>query len=168
MCYYVFISDSVPDALSYNRQTNEEKYEKIWNFKKKFLSLQRERRNQVEPRCAERWHGCGYTEMMSNSTLPLDFFHSDIELVTCGQLLYFLILRQSKLCRVFHLCRCNEINLGYEFTTYLHLIIRMNDELRLSVSIDKALAIVIEVHLETILRETYQIGIGNYQAFRGF
>ena len=51
-------SDSVPDALSYNRQTNEEKYEKIWNFKKKFLSLQRERRNQVEPRCAERWHLC--------------------------------------------------------------------------------------------------------------
>ena len=113
-------SDSVPDALSYNRQTNEEKYEKIWNFKKKFLSLQRERRNQVEPRCAERWHGCGYTEMMSNSTLPLGFFHSNIELVTCGQLLYFQILRQSKLSRVFHLCSCNEINLCHKLTTYLH------------------------------------------------
>ena len=30
----------------------------IWNIQKYFLSLQRERRNQVEPRCAERWHLC--------------------------------------------------------------------------------------------------------------
>ena len=29
---------------------------KIWKYGKKFLSLQCERRNQVEPRCAERWH----------------------------------------------------------------------------------------------------------------
>jgi hypothetical protein len=35
--------------------------------------LQRERRNQVEPRCAERWHGCGNTEMMSNSTFLRPF-----------------------------------------------------------------------------------------------
>jgi hypothetical protein len=27
--------------------------------------------------------------MMSNSTLPLGFFHSSIELVTCGQLFIF-------------------------------------------------------------------------------
>ena len=32
-------------------------------------------RNRVEPRCAERWHGCSNAEMMSNSTLPLGFFH---------------------------------------------------------------------------------------------
>ena len=28
----------------------------IWKYQKKFLTLQRERRSQVEPRCAERWH----------------------------------------------------------------------------------------------------------------
>ena len=45
-----------------------------------------ERWNQVEPRCAERWHGCGDAEMMSNSTLPLGFLHLNIELTTRGQL----------------------------------------------------------------------------------
>ena len=49
-----------------------------WKFQIYFLLLQRERRSQVEPRCAERWHGCGNTEMMSNSTLPLGFLHSKI------------------------------------------------------------------------------------------
>jgi len=51
--------------------------EKIWKFRKFFLSLQRLMRNRVEPRCAERWHGCRVkpVEMMSNSTLPLGFFH---------------------------------------------------------------------------------------------
>ena len=70
---------------------NEEIYENFWNSQKKFLSLQRERRSQVEPRCAERWHGWRVkpTEMMSNSTLPLGFLHSSIELVTCGQLFKF-------------------------------------------------------------------------------
>jgi hypothetical protein len=70
---------------------NEEIYENFWNSQKKFLSLQRERRSQVEPRCAERWHGWRVkpTEMMSNSTLPLGFLHSNTELVTCGQLFIF-------------------------------------------------------------------------------
>ena len=30
----------------------------IWNLQRMFVSLQRERRNRVEPRCAERWHLC--------------------------------------------------------------------------------------------------------------
>ena len=37
-------------------------WQKAWKFQKEFVSLQRERWNQVEPRCAERWHGrsfCG-------------------------------------------------------------------------------------------------------------
>ena len=34
------------------------KQEIIWKFQNIFLSLQRERWNQVEPRCAERWHLC--------------------------------------------------------------------------------------------------------------
>ena len=33
-------------------------YLKIWKIREKCLSLQCERRNQVEPRCAERWHLC--------------------------------------------------------------------------------------------------------------
>ena len=28
----------------------------IWKYQKNCLSLQRERWNQVEPRCEERWH----------------------------------------------------------------------------------------------------------------
>ena len=28
----------------------------IWKFARLFVSLLRERRNQVEPRCVERWH----------------------------------------------------------------------------------------------------------------
>jgi hypothetical protein len=39
----------------YFRQSKE-KGRKIWNSQKKYLPLQRERRSQVEPRCAERWH----------------------------------------------------------------------------------------------------------------
>ena len=64
---------------------------KIWIYRKNFIYLQRERRSQVEPRCAERWHGWRVkpTEMMSNSTLPLGFLHSNTELVTCGQLFIF-------------------------------------------------------------------------------
>ena len=33
-------------------------WQKTWMFQKLFLSLRRERWNQVEPRCAERWHLC--------------------------------------------------------------------------------------------------------------
>ena len=32
--------------------------QKAWKFHKLIVSLQRERRNRVEPRCAERWHLC--------------------------------------------------------------------------------------------------------------
>ena len=70
-------------------------------FREFFLSLHRvidfsrlpkqERWNQVEPRCAERWHGCGNAEMMSNSTLPLGFLHLGYSWSRVGQLLYFAI-----------------------------------------------------------------------------
>jgi len=61
-----------------------ERRKKNWKITEKCLSLQRERRCQVEPRCAERWHGYRLkpVEMMSNSTLPLGFLHSNIELAT--------------------------------------------------------------------------------------
>ena len=67
------------------------KWRKVWNITGNCLSLQRERWNQVEPRCAERWHGCGDAEMMSNSTLPLGFLHLNIELTTRGQFFYILL-----------------------------------------------------------------------------
>ena len=86
-------SPSPPSKSLYNRYKEKTKIialisRKTCNFQIKTLSLQRERRNRVEPRCAERWHGWRRNpkEMMSNSTLPLGFFHSSIELVTCGQL----------------------------------------------------------------------------------
>ena len=54
-----------------------------------FVSLQRERRNRVEPRCVVidvvackartvAWLQAKPVEMMSNSTLPLGFLHSNI------------------------------------------------------------------------------------------
>ena len=51
---------------------------------KKYL-CNAEGENQVEPRCAERWHGRRVkpVEMMSNSTLPLGFLHS----ITAGHVL---------------------------------------------------------------------------------
>ena len=101
-------------------------------------------------------------EMMSNSTLPLGFLHSNTELVTCGQLLYFPILRKGKLSRVFYLCSSNEIDKLHHLSTYLHLIIGMNDEFRGTICIDKALTIVVEIHLETVLGKSYQIIIINY------
>ena len=81
----------------------------------------------------ERWHGCRVipTEMMSNSTLPLGFLHSNTELVTCGQLLYFPILGQRKLSRVFHSGRSNEIHLFDQFTANLHFVVRVNYKFRL-------------------------------------
>ena len=109
----------------------------IWKIREKCLSLQRERRSQVEPRCAERWHGCGNTEMMSNSTLPLGFLHSNTELVTCGQLLYFPILGQRKLSRVFHSGCSNEVHLCDQFSANLHFVVRMNYKLLLPVCVDE-------------------------------
>ena len=73
------------------RDSTKKKWRKVWNITGNCLSLQRERWNQVEPRCAERWHGCGDAEMMSNSTLPLGFLHLNIELTTRGQLFYILL-----------------------------------------------------------------------------
>ena len=39
-----------PSLLRQNFRQN------TWKFQKLIVSLQRERRNRVEPRCAERWH----------------------------------------------------------------------------------------------------------------
>ena len=64
---------------------------KIWNLQKKYLSLQCERSNQVEPRCAERWHGCRNAEMMSNSTLPLGF--SSLRILSWSRVASFYIFR---------------------------------------------------------------------------
>ena len=79
--------------------------QKTWKYQKLIVSLQRERRNRVEPRCAERWHGCRAkpVEMMSNSTLPLGFLHSLI----VGHVwpAYFIIRRVSEKILVFFLVR---------------------------------------------------------------
>ena len=85
-------------ALSLVYTKNTEKVKKIWNFKKMFLSLQRERRSQVEPRCAERWHGCrdscGDDEQFDLAAWFPSLIYSWSRV---DQLLYFPILRQCKL-----------------------------------------------------------------------
>ena len=66
---------------------NEEKGRNIWKLQINFLSLQCERRNQVEPRCAERWH------LRDDEQFDLAawfLFTLEKELVTCGQLLLYL------------------------------------------------------------------------------
>ena len=66
--------------------------------KGEFLSLQRERRSQVEPRCAERWHGCrdscGDDEQFDLAAWFPSLIYSWSRV---DQLLYFPILRQCKL-----------------------------------------------------------------------
>ncbi len=42
--------------LRNNLRIKKEKGRKVWKISNFCLSLQRERRSQVEPRCAERWH----------------------------------------------------------------------------------------------------------------
>ena len=88
-----------PSLLRQNFRQN------TWKYQKLIVSLQRERRNRVEPRCAERWHGCRAkpVEMMSNSTLPLGFLHS----LLAGHVwpAYFIIRRVSEKILVFFLVR---------------------------------------------------------------
>ena len=58
----------------------------------------------------------------------------------CGQLLlHFDISLPVKLLFISSACGCDKVDQLHNLTTDLHLIIRMNDELRLSISIDKAL-----------------------------
>ena len=69
--------------------------------------------------------------MMSNSTLPLGFLHSNTELVTCGQLFSYLdIAFPVELFLVGSAGGCNEVDFGYKFPANLHFIIRMDDKLR--------------------------------------
>jgi hypothetical protein len=48
----LMITKKVPILL----HETKNKSEIIWKFARLFVSLLRERRNQVEPRCVERWH----------------------------------------------------------------------------------------------------------------
>ena len=75
--------------------------------------------------------------------------------------LYLPIFGQRKFCWIFHSRSCNEIHLCHQFPANLHFVVWMDNELRLTVRIDKALAIVVEIHLETIDGEMYQISIIN-------
>ena len=68
--------------------------------------------------------------MMSNSTLPLGFLHSNTELVTCGQLLLYLdVAFAVELLLVSSSGGSYEVDQLDYLAAYLHLIIGMNDEL---------------------------------------
>ena len=98
--------------------------------------------------------------MMSNSTLPLGFLHLNTGLVTCGQPFAYLDIT---LAVEFFFVRSagsrDEIHQLQRLPIHLYLIVRVNDEFRSSVSIDKAFTIVIEIHSETVPWKTYQVGI---------
>ena len=120
----------------------------IWKFQLKFVSLQRERRSQVEPRCAERWHLCDDEQFDLAAWFPyLDIAFSVELLLICPT------------------GGGNEVDKFDHLTTHLHLIVRMNDIFRQSVSIDEALAIVVEVHLKAVLGKANQIYIVHHQTF---
>ena len=150
--------------VTINTLRTKKNVEKFGREDKKAYLCNAEGENQVEPRCAERWHGrrAKPVEMMSNSTLPLGFLRSLRPTTSfCGVVgFYFYKTLAVELFFVRSAGSSDEIYQLHDLSTDLHLIIRMNYELRLPVSIDEALAIVIEVHLETVLGESYQVGIG--------
>ena len=89
--------------------------------------MQRERWNQVEPRCAERWH------LRDDEQFDLAawfLFTLDTELVTCGQLLLYLDI--SFAVELFLVCttgRCDEVHEFYNLPANLNFVVRMDDEL---------------------------------------
>ena len=82
--------------------------------------------------------------------------HSDRHSIKSGGRFYFLILRQSKFHWVFNSCCSYEINEFNMLTTYFHLVVWMNNKLRYAICIDKALAIVIQIHLESCFGESHK------------
>ena len=73
--------------------------------------------------------------------------------------LSFLVLRQRELCRVFDPRGSDKIDISDKFSANLHLIVRMDDKLRLAISIDKTFIVIVEIHLKTVLRKTYHVSI---------
>jgi len=68
-------------------------------------------------------------EMMSNSTLPLGFFHYHKLAVMASLFLYPPILRQCKFHGVFYSCGSDEIDVRNQLPAYLHLVVWMNNKL---------------------------------------
>ena len=96
------------------------------NFQKYFVSLQRERRNQVEPRCAERWHLRDDEQFDLAAWFPsLIYSWSRV-----GQLSLYLDIALT--IELFLICTsgsCDEVDKFHYFSTHLHLIVWMNNEL---------------------------------------
>ena len=133
---------------------NENKWRIIWKKTKKCLSLQRERRNQVEPRCAERWH------LRDDEQFDLAAWFPSLK-YTAGHVWPALFISWCIASRWTLSCLsygCSDkVDQLHDLTTHFHLIVRMNDKLRQAISIDEALAIVVEIHLETIFGKTYPL-----------
>ena len=81
---------------------------------------------------------------------------------------YFVILGQCKLHGVFNFCSGDEVHLLHNLAANLHLVVRMDDKLRLAIGVDEALAIIVKFHVETVLGEVHQVGIVNDQSFYAF
>ena len=70
------------------------------------------------------------------------------ELVTSWPAFIFLVLRQRELSRVFDPRSGDEIDISDKFTANLHLIVRMDNKLRLPVSIEKTFTVIVKIHLK--------------------
>ena len=134
----------------------------IWKFQLKFVSLQRERRSQVEPRCAERWHLCDDEQFDLAAWFPSLKYRAGHVWPAFS---YLDIAFSVELLLICPTGGGNEVDKFDHLTTHLHLIVRMNDLFRQSVSIDEALAIVVEVHLKAVLGKANQIYIVHHQTF---
>ena len=73
-----------------------------------------------------------------------------------GVVFYFGVASAVELLLVSPACGCDEIHFGYSISVYLHLVIRMNNELRLAIGIYETFAIVVELHRKAILWKGYQ------------
>ena len=106
---------------------NAKKSRIIWNIGKICLFLQRERRNQVEPRCEERWHLRDDEQFDLAAWFP-SLIYPTVSL--CGRVgFYFHVSSAIKLFLVCPACCGNEINQFDNLSTHFHFVVWMNDEL---------------------------------------
>ena len=88
--------------------------------------MQRERRNQVEPRCAERWHLRDDEQFDLAAWFP-SLIHSWSRVASFFSYLY--VAFAVKLFLVSSFSSCDEVDEFYNLATYLHLIVGVDDEL---------------------------------------
>ena len=103
---------------------------------------------KVEPSRATMWGTVAWLRSFCRDDEQFDlaaWFHSQHNRSFSFWLrsVYFFIFGQCKFHRIFHPCCRNEIHKFYMLSPHLHLVVRMNDKLRLTIGIDKTFAVVV-------------------------